>query len=163
MTVIRTLKAIVCWNALGTFFFDFVTVDNRRQCAFTGLDLVFGRSMACMGLFELEPNLWGILLLAVTVAALFCAMVHRCGKGISMLFSAMGIVILVLLQLSFVGKPAIETMQMAFGYWLCFGLFFVLGLLGFFEANGKDKRQNDATVHINIFTNGSRNPGRDMG
>lgn len=154
LLVLRTAKAILAWNALGAFFFDFLKVRTSLACCtLTGFDLVFGRTLAHCPASALTPNLWTMLLLGLTVAVLLCTFLPHKYNAVLLIAALCAIVVLMLLQLEFVTQQPGMLLEMEFGYWLSLAVFVLIAAAGYLDR----PKGKDGGVQINIISNFENN------
>lgn len=145
---LRMAKLVLALNALGAFFFDFVHIGLKNHgVTLLGLDLIFGPVLSSKQVSGI-PNVWAVLLLLVCVLQ-FLAMAFWRNRTALWCLTAIGVFILVLLQLDFLTKWQSSGVSVCFGYWLLLGIFFGIAVCHVADGGQSVKKQH---LHINIFT-----------
>jgi hypothetical protein len=140
------------------YFLDFIRIGPPDNHGVTGMDMIFGRSIATIsGTVSIDSNLWAILaVLSAIMGNWFCLAKVRYGCCL-FLNACAGIICLMMMQIECAsGYLQPLGIRMAVGYWIAFWAFGIIGMLDYLDSNRKTRAQakqtDDKKLVINVIT-----------
>ena len=149
--ILRTAKIFLALNTLAVFFFDFVRI-GEANVTLQGFDLIIWHAALPYAEIANAPNFWATTLLFSCLLQ-FLVTAFWPNRAAIWCISAMGMLALVMLQLDFIALWQSQGVSIRFGYWLAFGIFFMIALCHAVDGNLKQRpTDRKEHIHINIFT-----------